>query len=441
MSRKVKNSSLPKKKAKHKRVNWSLLSQKLSKLAKKRNGKHKNSKNSKNKISPTPTKTTTNKKPQLSHLKLASRLTLTSAPKPKNQKATAARKRQGQQPATKPPIKRKPKSWSASIVIALHVLIILVGTSTILGTTIAIANSFNSPLDESNTATQAAVKVQSRDNKKLERLFPIASLGKKIPELTSNIENLIAQYPDIEPQIFLIDLDTKGFVNLKGNAPIASASTIKLPILVALFQDVDAGKVRLTENLTITKELIAGGSGNMQYEKPGTQYTVLETATKMMTISDNTATNMLIERLGGMDKLNERFLDWGLTATRLRNPLPDLTGTNTTSAEDLGNLLAQIERGEMVSWRSRDRLLHIMHNIVRNTLLPEGLESDALIAHKTGDIKSVLGDAGLVDMPSGKRYIISVLVKRPDNDPQAKEFIQKMSKVAYQYFKGQETSY
>ena len=333
--------------------------------------------------------------------------------------------------------KRKHKSLYVSAVVALHLLAIAVGISTILGTTIAIANSFNSPSNENQTISSATVKVQSKNNKQLEQLFPVAALGQKIPELTAKISALAAQYPDLEPEIFLIDLDTKGYVNIKGNAPLSSASTIKLPILVALFQDVDQGKIDLAEKLTLTQNLIGGGSGNMQYEKPGTQFTILETATRMMTISDNTATNMLIDRLGGMDALNQRFLDWSLAATRLRNPLPDLTGTNTTSPEDLGNLLAQVERGDIVSLRSRDRLMYIMRNIVRDTLLPQGLESDALIAHKTGDIKSVLGDVGLIDMPNGKRYIASVLVKRPDNDPQAKEFIQKMSQIAYQYFKQQ----
>ena len=76
-----------------------------------------------------------------------------------------------------------------------------------------------------------------------------------------------------------------------------------------------------------------------------------------------------------------------------------------------------------------------MSNVKKDTLLPQGLESGALIAHKTGDIKSVLADVGMVDMPSGKRYIASMLVKRPDNAQNAQEFIQKASKIAYQYFK------
>ena len=74
-----------------------------------------------------------------------------------------------------------------------------------------------------------------------------------------------------------------------------------------------------------------------------------------------------------------------------------------------------------------------------NTLLPQGLEPDATIAHKTGDIKSVLGDSGLIYLPTGKRYIASVLVKRPDNDPQARAMIQEISRITYQFFKQQTT--
>ncbi|GAB4542711.1 MAG: serine hydrolase [Pleurocapsa sp.] len=330
------------------------------------------------------------------------------------------------------------KSPSASLLSVVYLTAIAIGISTILGTMMAIATSFESNLAEETTPSNQEQVQTTNSAQKLEKLFPIASLGKEIPDLKAKLASLAAKYPQIEPEIFIIDLDTKGYVNIEASSPISAASTIKIPVLVAFFQDVDAGKINLEEKLVMTEDLVAGGSGHMQYEKPGSKFTALETATKMMTISDNTATNMLIHRMGGQEKLNRRFIDWGLTATRIRNPLPDLSGTNTTSPEDLGNLLAQINEGELISLRSRDRMLYIMRNIVRNTLLPEGLESDALIAHKTGDIKSVLGDAGIIDMPSGKRYIASVLVKRPDNSPEAKEFIQKMSQVTYQYFQWQQ---
>ena len=76
-----------------------------------------------------------------------------------------------------------------------------------------------------------------------------------------------------------------------------------------------------------------------------------------------------------------------------------------------------------------------MYDTRTNTLLPEGLGENATIAHKTGDIRSVLGDVGIIDMPNGKRYVASVLVKRPSNDPKAKELIQQISRTTYEHFK------
>ncbi len=316
---------------------------------------------------------------------------------------------------------------------------ITLGISTILGTTIAIASSFQTPV-----ATPKTVIRQKSSNPtsqaRIQHLLTTASLGQEIRPLKTKIESLAKEYPELEPRVFLVDLDTKGFVSMSGQNKIASASTIKLPILVAFLQDLDRGKVRLEEQLTMTKNLVAGGSGDMQHQPPGTKFTALETAEKMITISDNTATNMLIDRLGGMAVLNKSFQAMGLTQTELNNPLPDLTGTNTTSPQDLGNLLIKIDNGRLLSLRSRDRLLHIMGNVEKDTLLPHGLESGALIAHKTGDIKSVLADVGTIDMPNGKRYIASILVKRPDNSPQAQDFIQKASEITYQYFKNPHTN-
>jgi beta-lactamase class A len=197
---------------------------------------------------------------------------------------------------------------------------------------------------------------------------------------------------------------------------------------------VDAGKIRLDEVLTLQPGMIGGGSGELQYKPPGTKFTALEVVTKMVTISDNTATNMLIARLGGAELLNQRFQSWNLTTTKIRNALPDLTGTNTTSPKDLANLMALVNRGDLVTLRSRDRLLDIMRRTVTDSLLPRGLGEGAIIAHKTGDIGSMVGDVGLVDMPSGKRYIAAVMVKRPYNDSRAQDLIRQVSRLAYGQF-------
>ena len=241
-----------------------------------------------------------------------------------------------------------------------RLLIIFIGVSTISGTTLSIIDAYHNYSTEKNV--QPTEKIQ--EEQPLDNFFFGISLGKKISALENKISDLAAQYTKLQPGVFLVDLDNNSYVSIKGGMPFSSASTIKVPILVALFQDIDRGKVSLDEQLVMSEDVIAGGSGNMQYDTPGKQFSVLETATRMIVISDNTATNMFIKRLGGADALNQRFLQWGLTATVINNPLPDLTGTNTTSPEDLGNLLIAIEKGKLISLRSRDRLLQIMRVLV-----------------------------------------------------------------------------
>lgn len=247
------------------------------------------------------------------------------------------------------------------------------------------------------------------------------------------IQTLIASTTGLTTGMFFLNLDTGAYLDLAGSSSFSAASTIKIPVLVAFFQDIDAHKIRLDETLVMRPELIGAGAGEMQYKPAGSRFSALETATKMITISDNTATNMLIDRLGGAAALNQRFKSWGLTTTVIRNPLPDLEGTNTISPKDLAMLMTLVSQGDLVSMRSRDRLLDIMRRTKTNTLLPQGLGPGATIAHKTGDIGSVVGDAGLIDLPNGQRYVAAVMVKRPHNNAQAKELIRQISRQVYNH--------
>jgi beta-lactamase class A len=79
-------------------------------------------------------------------------------------------------------------------------------------------------------------------------------------------------------------------------------------------------------------------------------------------------------------------------------------------------------------------MLDIMRRTERNTLIPSGLGEGARAYHKTGDIGTMLGDAGLIDIPTGKRYIAAVMVKRPHNDPAAEKLIRSISQAAYENF-------
>jgi beta-lactamase class A len=102
--------------------------------------------------------------------------------------------------------------------------------------------------------------------------------------LEPQIKALMSRYSFLKTGMFFLDLDTGDYLDIGGDRVFPAASTIKLPILIAFFQDLDAGKVTLQEILTMRRDLVTNGSGIMQYERVGKKYTALETITKMITM-------------------------------------------------------------------------------------------------------------------------------------------------------------
>ena len=324
------------------------------------------------------------------------------------------------------PPRRYPAWLHTLFIYTLRLLIVGVGMGAIVGTILSKFDAAGYSVGE--TTTEAVEK----ESPKLAQ--QAISLSQEMVTLRSQLQTLMAANADLEPGVFIIDLDTGAYLDWEGATTFSAASTIKVPILLAFFEDVDQGKVRLDEMLTMDESVIAGGSGGMQYQTVGGQYTALETATQMIITSDNTATNMIINRLGGAQSLNQRFQEWGLQTTFLRNPLPDIPGTNTTSAKELAMVMAMVSKGDLLSMQSRDRLLGIMERTRNKSLIPQGLDKTAIVANKTGNIGAMLADVGLIDMPSGKRYIATVMVKRPRNAASAKTLIRQISRLAYQHF-------
>ncbi|UBF28879.1 class A beta-lactamase-related serine hydrolase [Kovacikia minuta CCNUW1] len=329
----------------------------------------------------------------------------------------------------------KPRSPGLSAALyAARMVILSVGVGVLAGTMLSMWDpASRSPAGASQQNKQASVAVPANAGAATS-LNELPKLGQEMTPLKLALQTLLGKNAQMATGLFFLDLDKNAYVDINGEATFSSASTIKVPILVAFFQDLDAGKIRLDEPLTLRKELIGNGSGEMQYQQPGTRFTALETVTKMITISDNTATNMVIARLGGMNALNQRFKSWGLQSTTINRPLPDLQGTNTTTPRDMALLMARISQGELMSMRSRDRMLDIMRQTENRSQLPQGLGAGATIAHKTGDIGTMIGDVGLIDLPNGKRYAAVVLVKRAFNDDRAYDFVSQISRLAYQYF-------
>lgn len=343
---------------------------------------------------------------------------------------------QRQQP--QPPQVRPPRSgMQLSFVMMVRLMILAVGIGAIAGTVLSFLDREkylsqpSSPATEVTPSATEATETQPPPP-------PVLPLEQEVTSLKQTLQSLASKQPQLNPGAFIVDLDSGKYVSLKGEQAFSAASMIKVPILIAFFHAWDEGKVRLDEPLKMTEDVKVGEAGRMQYAPLGTEYLALETAAQMIIISDNTATNMIIKRLGGKEALNELFAEWGLEKTRIRNPLPDLEGTNTTSPKELVELLAKLNKGELVSARSRDQIFRIMRETRTRTLLPQGLGEGATIAHKTGDIGSIVGDVGIIDRPSGKRYLAAIMVERPHNDRRANELIRQYSRESYQYFHNRE---
>ncbi len=269
---------------------------------------------------------------------------------------------------------------------------------------------------------------------------PTDTFGGIIPQgqaLTWLQQRLLAlntgQYAALRPGMYFLDLDTGNYLSIGGDRNVPTASVIKLPILIAFFQDVEAGKIRLDETLTMTRDMVVGGSGYMQDRPVGSRFSALETASNMIITSDNTATNMIIKRMGGFEAVNQRFRSWGLQHTVVRNWLPDLGATNRTTARELVQVMAMVEQGKLLSPAARSQAIHILRRVQNKRLLPVGLGQGATIAHKTGYIRSVLGDAGIIYMPNGKRYLAAVLVENNSIPSTARGYIQEVSRIVYAY--------
>jgi beta-lactamase class A len=317
------------------------------------------------------------------------------------------------------------------VLYGIRILILGIGVAAIAGTLLSALTPTNvsqaDPAAASNQASGEATLVSAVRGQSRGVTVGSMPLKTRLTRLETELEQLSTLTPGLNQSTFVVDLDSGSYADVAGAEAVAAASTIKVPVLVAFLQAVDAGVVSLDQALVLQEHQIAGGSGNLQAEPVGSRYTALEVASRMIVNSDNTATNMMIDLLGGAEQLNQQFQSWGLAATVIRNPLPDLEGTNTTSARDLALLMALVDRGGLLSLRSHARMESIMQRTRNRSLLPAGIGQGAVIANKTGDIATSLGDVALVDTPNGHRYVIATLIQRPNNDGRASELIRRIA--------------
>lgn len=266
------------------------------------------------------------------------------------------------------------------------------------------------------------------------KLEPPFVLHNKKEQLDSQLASV--KHPsNIEAGVFAINLQTGDYVNIGGKNEFSAASMIKVPILVSFLAALDRGECSLSDELIIREDLITSGSGFLQWRKPGSKISAENAAKLMMTHSDNTATNLIIDLMGGKEHLNKDFHRWGLKRTKVNNLLVDLEGTNKTCPYDLVYLLGRVDHGELISKESRAFMYDAMAKCRNRSLIPTGLGPGATIIHKTGTIGMMLGDVGIVTTPEGVRYAVGIQTIRPRNDRHANELIRRYSALIYDNFR------
>lgn len=277
-----------------------------------------------------------------------------------------------------------------------------------------------------------------------ERVFSYSTEGKhakmlpikenvNMPVLKQELMNLAELYPTIQPAVYVWDYETGNYIDLNASKIYATASIIKIPVLIDVFKSIEAGQFSLNDKMTLTDYYRTEGSGSLQF-KGNAQYTIDELANRMITESDNSATNMLMAKVGSMTDVNSSMRSWGLKNTRVNTWLPDLGGTNYTTAREMADMLYNIdENSEFLTEESRAKIFNYMGHVHNNRLIHAGLGNGAVFLHKTGDIGTMLGDAGIVIPPNGNKYIVVILANRPHNSVAGKDFIVQASEIIYNY--------
>ena len=186
-----------------------------------------------------------------------------------------------------------------------------------------------------------------------------------------------------------------------------AASVIKIPILMTVHADAAEGRLSLDERLAVGKHL--PGTGVLGLVPGVTELTIRDHAMLMTVVSDNTATNRLMERVG-VDRIAERMREWGCERTRLQRKMFDFEAANrgldnVASPRELAGLLLRLVRGELVDRATSDAVLAVLEATQDDALVRRYLPARTRLAHKTGSLEKVRNDAAVI---WGERPVVAV---------------------------------
>ncbi len=230
--------------------------------------------------------------------------------------------------------------------------------------------------------------------------------------------------------------------------PVHAASTMKVPVMMALFEAVDAGRLRLDEPVMVRNEFpsIVDGSpyaldpkedGDSDlYQALGQSRPLEELIRRMIVRSSNLATNLLIERIGASTAtdLMRRLGAYDILVLRGVEDQKafDARLNNRVTAKDLAIALKAVLEGDVFSEPSRQKMLEILKAQEFNEKIPAGLPQGVPVAHKTGDITAIHHDAAIVFPPGEKPYVLVVLTSGIQDEKKANQVIADVSRAVWE---------
>lgn len=264
------------------------------------------------------------------------------------------------------------------------------------------------------------------------------------PALRQKLDALIAA-SGAEVAVAFRTLDGRQELFIQPNAVFHAASTMKVPVMIELFRQSEAGFFKLDDRLLVVNsfrsiadgspyELSAGDEDEKDlYKVVGQTRTYRELCELMITVGSNLATNILIEKLG-VQKVQQTSLDMGGIGMNVRRGVEDSKAfraglNNTTTAKALLVLLEAIGHEQAVSPAASRQMIEVLKRQRFNDAIPAGLPPGTVVAHKTGSITRIQHDASIVYGP--RPYVLVVLVRGIDDEAKSKALVADIARAVH----------
>ncbi len=257
-------------------------------------------------------------------------------------------------------------------------------------------------------------------------------------KLERQLEQMAAEFDGVMG-IVVKDLTSGESFQVNAEMVFPQASSIKLAILTELFRQAQVGGLRLEERVEVKRGQMVGGSGVLQhFGDVSSALSLRDLAVLMIVLSDNTATNLMIDRLG-MDNVNQMLRKLGLEQTRLQRKMMDQESRragreNLSTPREMTTLLERLERGQVLDASHTAALMDILQYPKEGpTPLGRGLPEGVALASKDGTLPGVRCESGIVRLP-GRPYVIAVMTTYGSRQDSAERAISEVSRRVFVYF-------